>query len=324
MFTPGFATDSSVPPRSSRGPGPALPLSLHSLIYHLVKRLFLLALSLLPMALSAQIDARLSLAQEAYLPGESLEAAVQISNFTGRRLTFGREPLWLRFNIEAIEGSVVNQLSDIAESGAFSLDPSTRGTIRYDLQPHFDLSRPGRYRLTAIIVTPDREEVISSPVNFEVIRGSRLWEREIGLPGTAGNEQRKYLLQQANYLKEVRLYVRITDLSESVTFKVIPLGRMVSFARPQPVVDRKSQLHILNQITAEDYMYMLITPEGVVTKRETYGMILDRRPQIRMNDEGDAAVIGGERHRKTSDAPVAPVPAKAAAKTDESAHEKTR
>lgn len=282
-----------------------------------MKRLAALLFLLLPAALLAQVEARLSLEQDVFLPGETVTAAVQVSNFSGRKLTFGREPQWVRFHVEAVEGAVVNQLADPAESGEFALDSSTRGTLRYDVQPLFDLSRPGRYRITATITTPEHEEVRSAPVPFEVIRGSRLWEREVGVPGKDESGRRKYLLQQANNLRDVRLYIRITDATESSTIKVIRVGRMVSFARPQPVVDRLARLHLLNQMTAEEYLYLVVDPEGVIVSREVYGMT-DRRPQIRVNDAGDVAVIGGERRRQPAGPKPEAAPRKAADKPDES------
>ncbi|KAB2667989.1 MAG: hypothetical protein DVB31_07025 [Verrucomicrobia bacterium] len=282
-----------------------------------MKHLLALLICLVPATLLAQVEARLKLDQEAFLPGETITTAIQISNFSGRKLTFGREPQWIRFHVEAIEGSVVNQLSEVAESGEFMLESSTKGTLRYDLQPIFDLSRPGRYRLTATVVTPEHEEIQSSPVIFEVIRGSRLWEREVGIPGTGETVRRKYLLQQANHLREVRLYVRVTDETESTTIKVIQIGRMVSFARPQPVVDRMARLHLMNQMTADGYVYLVIDPNGTVLTRDNYRMT-ERRPQIRMNDAGVATVIGGERLGSPAIESPEATPKKAAPKPDES------
>jgi hypothetical protein len=40
-------------------------------------------------------------------------------------------------------------------------------------------------------------------------------------------------LQQANYLKQVRLYARVTDAEGVKSFGVMALGPMVSFGRPE-------------------------------------------------------------------------------------------
>ena len=272
-----------------------------------MKRLLLSLLGLLVATrLLGQLDVRVTLPQEQYLPGESIEAAVRIANFSGRKLTFGANPGWIRFNVEATEGFVVNRISEIPESGEFALQASTRGTIRYDIQPHFDLTRPGRYRVTATIRLSDTEEYASPPIHFEVFRGTRLWEREFGVEGADGVAlRRKFLLQQATQLRDVRLYVRITDDVESSTVKVVPIGPTVSFSRPACAVDRKSRLHVLHQITADTYRYHLIGPDGALLLRQSFEFT-ERRPQLRVNDGGEVAVIGGARKRAANDFPEEP------------------
>lgn len=272
-----------------------------------MKRFLLLVIGLsIAARLLGQLDVRVTLPQDQYLPGESIEAAVRISNFSGRKINFGANPGWIRFNVEATEGFIVNRISEIQESGEFDLESSTRGTIRYDIQPHFDLSRPGRYRVTAIVRLSDTDEYASTAVHFEVFRGTRLWEREFGVVDNTGAAlRRKFLLQQTTNLKDVRLYVRVTDEAETATVKVLLLGNTVSFSRPACAVDRKSQLHVLHQINADTYRYHLIGPDGALVFRHSYEFT-ERRPQLRVNEGGDVAVIGGARKRSANDLPQEP------------------
>lgn len=281
--------------------------------------LFLLCGLLATARLLAQVEVRVTLPQEQFLPGESIEAAVRISNFAGRKLTFGARPGWVRFEVEGSSDMVVNRLSEVSESGEFSLESSTRGTIRYDIQPHFDLNRPGRYRVTAIVRLSDTEEYASPPVSFEVFRGTRIWEREVGVASANGapDGRRKYILQQATQLRNVRLYIRLTDSDEVSTVKVIPIGPTVSFSRPSCTVDRKSRLHCLHQISADTYRLHVVAPDGTLLRRQTFNFA-ERRPQLRMNDSGDVAVIGGERRRAADDLPEEPPAAATGSKPDES------
>jgi len=267
-----------------------------------MKRLLLSLFGLLvAVRLMGQLDLRITLPQDQFLPGESIETAVRIANFSGRKLTFGANPGWIRFNVEATEGFIVNRISEIQESGEFDLEASTRGTIRYDIQPHFDLSRPGRYRVTATVRLSDTEEYASPAIYFEVFRGTRLWEREFGVEGADGVAlRRKFLLQQATHLRDVRLYVRITDDTETATVKVVQIGPTVSFSRPACAVDRKSRLHALHQISADTYRYHLIGPDGAVILRQSFEFT-ERRPQLRVNEGGEVAVIGGLRKRAAND-----------------------
>ena len=272
----------------------------------------------------AQVDLRVTLPQELYLPGESIEAAVRIANFTGRKVALGKVPGWLRFNVEAQENFVVNRVSEIPDSGEFTLDSSTRGTIRFDIQPHFELTRPGRYRLTATVKVSAEEEFTSPPVVFEVIRGTKLWEREFGVPEVAGETapRRKYVLNQVTHMHELRLYIRVTDADENATLKTVPLGNLVSFGRPACSVDRQSRLHVLQQYDSENYRYHRIDPDGTLVERRTY-QFGDRRPELRMNEGGEVAVVGGERRRTANDLPV-PAVKTAPNQPDEAAHHKPK
>ncbi len=102
---------------------------------------------------NAQINVKLSTAQEQFLPGEELQLAVKVSNFTGAPLRLGTHPQWIAFTIERSEGGVVNKLSEVPDTGEFSLEQATGGTMRFDVAPLFALDRAGSYRVTAV-VTP--------------------------------------------------------------------------------------------------------------------------------------------------------------------------
>ena len=258
---------------------------------------------LLSLGLQAQVDVKLEIPQQQFLPGERLEVAIRISNFTGRTLVLGAEPMWLRFQVETRAGMVVNQLSDPEESGRFEIGPVERGRLRYDLAPRFQLDQPGRYRVVAVVRLPGGEEVTSPPASFELIRGTRLADQPYGYNGPTGEERRKFILQQANYLKEVVLYVRCTDERESASFSVTKLGRTVSFTRPQRSLDAEGRWHVLHQFDRNEYRYHVFGPEGILLTRQTFA-ITDRRPEIRVNDEGKVAVIGGVRRVSADDFPA--------------------
>src|SRR5689334_9329957 len=102
---------------------------------------------LLPVVVRAQVDFKLEVPQKQLLPGESLEAVARFSNYTGKPLTLGRETGWLQFHVEDRSGMVINKLSDVDETGTFELQPVERGTLRFNLTPHFKLDQPGRYRV---------------------------------------------------------------------------------------------------------------------------------------------------------------------------------
>jgi hypothetical protein len=253
----------------------------------------------------AQVEVSLKPNQGAYLKGEDITIAVQISNFSGRTLKLGEQADWIRFGVESLDGLVVNRLGEAPESGEFKLETALRGTLHYNIQPLFDLTEAGRYRITASVRIGNDEEVVSNQTHFDIINGARLWEREVGVPSSDGKtteDRRRFIVQQANYLRSIRLYVRVTDSSESHTYKVLPLGGTISVGRPQFVIDRKSRLHLLHQLGIDDFAYHVITTDGAIVIRQVH-TYTDRRPDLRVNPEGEVAVIGGMRKITASDFP---------------------
>jgi hypothetical protein len=258
---------------------------------------------------SAQVTVELTLEQDQFLPAESLPLAVRITNRSGQSLRLGRGEDWLTFSVETHDGQVVPKLGEVPVGGEFVLDSSQVATFRVDLAPCFALSQQGRYSVTATMQIKDwNENVRSQPKGFDIIEGARLWEQAIGVPNpeSATNalpEIRKFILQQANYLKsQLRLYVRLTDASGARTFRVLPIGPMVSFGRPEPQVDKFNNLHLLYQEGPRSFNYTVINPEGEIIARRTYDYG-DKRPRLQPDAEGKVLVTGGVRRPTPQDIP---------------------
>jgi len=259
--------------------------------------------------LGAQVSVEVSLEQDQFLASEKLLAAVRITNRSGQVLQLGEDADWLRFSVEARDGFVVPKSGDIPVAGEFVFGSSKVATKRVDLSPYFILTKPGRYSVTATVRIKQWDKQYSSkPKAFDIIQGAKLWEQEFGLPLTAGDgnqqpEVRKYILQQANYLQKLRLYLRLTDASEGKVFKVFAVGPIVSFARPDPQLDKLSNLHILYQTGARTYNYTVVTPEGEIIVRQKFD-IATTRPRLQPDGDGDFIVVGGIRRPAVDDVPA--------------------
>ena len=258
---------------------------------------------------SAQVTVELTQDQDQFLPAESMPLTVRITNRSGQSLRLGRGEDWLTFSVESRDGQVVPRLSDVPVGEEFILESSRVATLRVDLAPYFSLNRSGRYSVTAIMqLKAWNQNVRSQPRSFDIIEGARLWEQAIGVPNSAlGSnatpEIRKFVLQQANYLKsQLRLYVRLTDASGAKTFRVFPIGPMVSFGRPEPQVDKFSNLHLLYQVGPRLFNYVVINPEGEIVARRTYDYG-DKRPRLQPDAEGKVLVTGGTRRPTPQDVP---------------------
>ncbi|SRR6266446_490744 len=280
--------------------------------------LTLLSASLSPLA--AQVRVEVALDQDQFLPGEALPVAVRVTNRSGQTLRLGAEEDWLTFSVESRDGLVVAKTGDVPVTGEFVLDSSKVATKRVDLAPYFSLSEPGRYEIVATVRIKDwNHEVASPPKGFDIIQGARLWEQDFGLPKTSGAsnaipEVRKYILQRASYLKaQLRLYLRVTDAAGTRAFRVFPIGPMVSFSRPEPQVDRMSNLHVLYQDGPHSFSYAVFNPDGNLTTRQTYEYV-NSRPRLAVDEDGKFYVLGGLRRPAANDMPpAAPASAPAAA-----------
>lgn len=275
-----------------------------------MKKLGLWTLLLLGLAVPAwaQVDIEVRLEQDQFLPGEDLPIAVRITNRSGQTLHLGEDPTWLTFSIESKEGDsqIVPRTGDVPVVGAFDLASSKVAVKRLNLAPYFALTEPGRYGITATVqIKQWQTDVESPPCMFYLIDGPKLWQREVGIPTTNGvPEVRKYMLQQANYIRgQLRLYLRITDGSGSKTFKVFPVGPMISFSRPDPQVDRNSNLHLLYQFGPSSFSYTAYNPDGELLTRQTYDYLPNSRPRLQSDENGKLSVIGGVRHTAPNDFP---------------------
>jgi hypothetical protein len=261
--------------------------------------------------LSAQVKVEILQTQDQFLPGESLPTAVRITNRSGQTLHLGSDEDWLTFSMDARDGSVVAQTGDAPVLGEFTLASSKMATKRVDLAPYFSLTRPGRYSIIATVKIKGWDNaIVSLPKDFDIIEGARLWEQAVGIPKTsaenAAPEVRKYVLQQANYIKgQIRLFLRVTDSSGSKTFRVLPIGSMVSFSRPEPQVDKFSNLHVLYQNGPHSFSYSVFNPEGELLAHDTYDMARDAHLRLQADADGKISVAGGIR-RMTSDEQSAP------------------
>ena len=256
----------------------------------------------------AQVTVEVTQDQQQFLPGESLKVAVRITNLSGQELHLGGEEDWLTFALESREGVVVPKLGEAPVLGGFSLESSKVAIKRLDLAPYYQLTRPGTYQIVATLRIRDwNKELISPPKSFDVIQGVKLWEQEVGVPGPPGSpnsqpETRRYILQQANYIRgQIRLYVRVTD-SYGKPIRVFAVGPMVSFGRPDRQVDKFNNLHVLCQDGAASFNYTVCNLDGDVILRRTYDFA-DSRPRLRMDDEGKIVVAGGARRITSNDVP---------------------
>jgi hypothetical protein len=263
-------------------------------------------LGVLPRLL-AQVSVEVVMDQDQILPGESLVVGVRITNFSGQTLHFGTDNDWVHFTIEGRDGYVIPMTGDVPVQGEFEVESSTVATKRVDVAPYFTINKPGRYLVTALIKLKEWDKQLASKQKgFDVIAGTKLWEQDFGVPVPSGEpkapEVRRYALQQAIHLKQMKLYARVTDQAESRVFTCFPLGPMVSFSKPECQIDKSSDLHVLYQTGARAFNYSVVNPDGKLILRRTHEYS-DTRPVLRSDREGRIVVAGGVRRPSRDDLP---------------------
>lgn len=263
-------------------------------------------------AVSAQVEVEVVLDQNQFLPSEAIPAIVRIVNHSGQTLHFGKDN-WLNFSVEARDGYIVSRSGEVPIAHDFDLGSSRVAKVHVDLAPYFSVSKLGSYTVTASVnVDQWSTQLTSLPRKFEVIGGTRIWELEFGVPPTASAtnhgepEVRKYILQQAAYLKHMKLYLRVSAADESRVIRVFPIGQMISFSRPQTQLDRFCNLHILYQDGSRTFNYSVVNPDGDLIVRQTHHYT-DGPPRLRVDKEGNVMVMGGMRVLADSDLPPAPI-----------------
>ena len=254
------------------------------------------------------VNVEVTLEQDQFLPDEDLRVAVKVTNHSGQTLKLGKDADWLTFSLESRDNQTVPQLGIAPVAGEFSLESSLAGTKRINLTPYFNFSRPGGYRVVATVKIPQWNGLITAKSKmFEVVSGTRLRDIEFGVPPDGNSatspEVRHYILQQAVYMKHMRLYVRLTDASGVRTLKLHSLAQMTSFTKPEAQLDKFSNLHVLTQTGARSFMYVTINPDGQILSRETHDYA-DSRPVLKFNAEGRVRVFGGVRRITQTDIPA--------------------
>jgi hypothetical protein len=265
---------------------------------------------------SAQVTVEVVTEQNQFLPSEAVPVAVKITNRSGQPLHLGAAPNWLTFDVESMEGFIVVKKAEVPVLGEFDLGSSQVATKRADLAPYFGLSQPGRYRIIATVRIRDwQEESASPPKSFDVITGAKIWSQDFGVPIPAGAtnhtpEVRKYTLQKANYLRtQLRLYVEVSDAAEAQVFKVVNIGKTVSFSTPETQLDQFSNLHVLWQSGAAYFTYAVVNPDGELLKQEVYDYVAPgSRPRLNMTDNGTVTEYGGVRRVQQDPMPMVKAP----------------
>lgn len=252
--------------------------------------------------------------QNEFLPNEQMMIGVRIANTSGRELHFGRDNDWLSIEVKSLDERRVDVVKEMPVTGEFTVESPMRLVKLFDIAPYFDMTRSGRYFITARVRIREggwRQEVSSSATPVDIVRGLTVWEGTFGVGGKSGldgaPEVRKYTLQKVNlFNNKMKLYLRLTSLDEYKVFGVVPIDFMTSFSKKEAKMDKYNNLHVLLQTqraVARDWNYSVFGDDGRLILRRTYNAD-ETQPYLKPDKEGLVRVVGGRRRISKSDFPV--------------------
>ncbi len=266
----------------------------------------LLAAVLFASTLHAQVKVEVLLRQNQFLVKETLEVGVRVVNHSGQPLKLTKGD-WLTLSVIDENDFAVKQITAMPVAEDITVESSYMVTQWLDIGQSFEFKENARYSVRARVDVFDwKRDFYSEPRKFEMIRGASLWEQKFGVPPKAPGmepEFRTYILQQALYLTEPQLYLRITDESGKNVYSVERLAPFIQVSRPEAQVDTLSRLHVFTQISMRDFVHIVIDPDGKIQQRDTY-VIEGYRPTLKVSPSGGVYVAGGTRQLRRTDIPT--------------------
>ncbi len=274
------------------------------------------ALDVLPqaaprVALKPPVELQLSSPQTLYLPGETIELDIAIRNLSGGPLVFSANEEWLEINVVSVvkqsgEGVTLQRLKPVFVNESFILGNSLAAKSRVEISQCFDLTRPGRYKVSGSAnYRGARAAAEAEPIIIQITSGAKIWEQEFGVrvpDSEAPPETRKYQIQRLTNLKDMRLYATVTDAGEANILRQVRLGRTAANDTPLAKLDRLSYLHVLHQSDARLFTHTVLNPDGDLLRRETFESS-GPRPMLRQEEDGRVVVFNGVLRPRADDLP---------------------
>ncbi|MCX7713042.1 MAG: hypothetical protein N2035_05180 [Chthoniobacterales bacterium] len=241
-----------------------------------------------------QLQVTISLPRLLYIRYEPILVTVAITNLSGQSLLLqdtANIP-WFQLQVENSSGlPVPHRVTGIG------LDPTPikpSETIRrtINITPLFRLDDFGSYSIRATVFDPALNRFFSSgSLKFEITEGRVLWQELVGHP--SDGTQRQLTLLSHRLPNSTALYLRILDPEKKRLYCTYRLGPLVTYGKPEIVLDNANRPHILQMNAPRSYLYSHIGLNGEIIKREIYIQTDRSKPTIERTPNGDVKVVGG-------------------------------
>jgi hypothetical protein len=248
-------------------------------------------------ALQSQVLVDLSIKRVMYLAYEPLLATVRITNLSGNKLLLAdvEGKKWFGFEIETLEGRPLPPSDPNYEMEPIQVAPGDSITRTVNLTQLYPITDFGSYRVRATVYAAELSNYFSSPpLTVEITDGRLLWQQTVGTPGTTGlRESTRTISLLSHRLSErTDLYLRIEDKSSGVVYCTHRLGDIISYSKPEIMLDAENIIHVLQNNIPHEFIYSKVGLDGKILDRLSY-TAPKTRPQLKRADDGTISVIGG-------------------------------
>lgn len=261
---------------------------------------------------SAQLQVDIKLKRTLYISYEPILITVSLTNLSGNALPLNDADgnHWFGFQIETLDGRPIAPRSLNYTNEPIVLEAGQKLSRTVNLTPLFPMAEFGGYRIRAAIYAATLKRYFNSPpLNIEITDGRSIFQKTVGVPeGMPGaGETRNITVLTHRLPNSTQLYVRIENAKGGTVFCTHRLGRLVSYGTPEILLDKKNQIHVLQNVAPKAFLYSHIGLNGEVLQRKTYSQIV-KRPILREGPDGVIEVIGAQEIDPAAEAAKPPVP----------------
>lgn len=282
-----------------------------------VFRMMLLTLALATPAWS-QLSATLQIPKRQYIGGEPVTAVINITNYSGRDLTFGSTGgvSWLDFIVKNSQGHPVTPAKNLT-FGTVTIQAGQTMARQVILSSFFPLFDPGNYTVSGVVRMPGdpREGTSTNRASFTLTPGRRIWTQKVGLPDRPG-EVREYRLLSSSDGTKSNVYAQVIDDRTGLPVNTFAIGEAILSRRPLVTLDRQQRMHVLYLGTPSVWVHTVVGTDGRMIDRSLHQRGPHGDPKLMAYTDGsvavsnsipfdpEAAVQQRENTRKISDRPA--------------------
>jgi hypothetical protein len=250
-----------------------------------------LGLLLAPSLARAQIQVSAQTERTNFLLYERVDLLITIENIGGTDLVLDNNEghPWLSFLVSKHNHLPVRPERE-SSFAPVSLKAGAQKTLRVNITPLFAFREEGQYQVETVIDLPGAGQMISSPVPFAVMRGKTVWTQQKPVDST---ERTYSLIRFSPDANTTRLYLRVEDPAENLVYANIGLGDLVAYVDPEVNFDPKGNLHILQPVAMETYLYTRTDPDGKILDQNIFKTYQKIPPHLAKVEDGNVTVAGG-------------------------------